>query len=393
MFIGGNSGEGSSRGRIVLVAEIVALAATGYVLWHVAVFSRIYRFVALEALFLEAVGYALLAWLWSAVITIGLYMIVPSAERGDLADDVLSTSTTAVWFAPATILLSHFSPAALIPGLVLVVNASRLLYRQWKIGDPIPAAEPEPRAAGGFFARSLLPTPLLWRDLAPDFAAAFVVEAAACAALMRYPLAAAALCALAAAMLTVFAISRGSWEPGPPRSMPRAFQGVAATIVLAAMMTVGGMAPVLWRGSGFHGGARSGGPGALDSFRILLRDMIPKRSPAPPSAPAGARLARSKPEPTPDPGVPMPAGGYPGVILWPEVQPTVTLIAPLPAGRGGLRPASPFGIPFGGEYWLYRWPFPRPPSGSYFARGTPVKLAFSTTDRARCRPGPADDLP
>ncbi len=394
MFTGGNSGEGPPRGRIILIAEIIALAATGYILWRVAVFSRIYRFVALDALLLEALGYALLAWFWSAVVTVAVYAIVPSSERGDLTDNVLRTSTTAVWFAPATILLSHFSPAALIPGLILVVNASRLLYCQWRISNSPPPPEPAPGDACRIFTRSLLPTPLLWRELTPYFAAALAVQAAACAALMRYPLVAAGFCAMSAAMLTIFAVSRGSWEPGPPRTMPRSLQGLAATVILAALMTVGGMAPMIWRGSGagppggdgtprIPYGRRYAGPGALDSLRILLRELTPERKASPESRAGAARLARSTPEPIPDPGMPMPPGGYPGVILWPEVQPTVTIVAPLPAGRGGLRPANPFGIPFGGEYWLYRWPFPRPPAGSYFARGTPVKLAFSTTDRAR----------
>jgi len=30
---------------------------------------------------------------------------------------------------------------------------------------------------------------------------------------------------------------------------------------------------------------------------------------------------------------------------------------------------------------MYRWPYHRPPSGSYFQRGTPAKLFFSTTDK------------
>jgi len=30
---------------------------------------------------------------------------------------------------------------------------------------------------------------------------------------------------------------------------------------------------------------------------------------------------------------------------------------------------------------MYRWPFARPPQNSYFQRGTPAELSFSTTDR------------
>jgi hypothetical protein len=71
------------------------------------------------------------------------------------------------------------------------------------------------------------------------------------------------------------------------------------------------------------------------------------------------------------------------VILWPEIKPVTTLVAPMPAlGSNPFqgRPAQPLSIPFGGEYWLFRWPFAKPPSTSFFQRGSPSKLAFSSTD-------------
>jgi hypothetical protein len=37
-------------------------------------------------------------------------------------------------------------------------------------------------------------------------------------------------------------------------------------------------------------------------------------------------------------------------------------------------------IVFDGEYDLFRFPFRRPPMGSYTQHGTPAKLGFSTTD-------------
>jgi len=71
------------------------------------------------------------------------------------------------------------------------------------------------------------------------------------------------------------------------------------------------------------------------------------------------------------------------VILWPEVKPIPTLIAPMPQmGSGVFTPADmhPLSIPFSGEYWMFRWPFARPPGNSYFQRGNPAALSFSTTD-------------
>jgi hypothetical protein len=82
----------------------------------------------------------------------------------------------------------------------------------------------------------------------------------------------------------------------------------------------------------------------------------------------------------PDSG-PFPDGSFPGVVLLPEVRPVPLLVAPRPANYGldGM-PARPFGIPFGGEYWFYRWSYRRPPFNSLYRKGRPDELSFSTTD-------------
>jgi len=74
-------------------------------------------------------------------------------------------------------------------------------------------------------------------------------------------------------------------------------------------------------------------------------------------------------------------GNYSGVIIWPEIKPVTVLVDPIPLARGGFaRQSRPLTIPFGGEYWMFRWPFRRPPPNSYFRRGTPSALSFSTPD-------------
>ena len=44
---------------------------------------------------------------------------------------------------------------------------------------------------------------------------------------------------------------------------------------------------------------------------------------------------------------------------------------------------SPVGIPFSGEYWMFRWPAERPPRRSIIRRGSATELSFHTTDGAR----------
>jgi hypothetical protein len=74
-------------------------------------------------------------------------------------------------------------------------------------------------------------------------------------------------------------------------------------------------------------------------------------------------------------------GGFPGVILWPETAPIPMLVEPMPKGGLSHRPPSqPFVIPFAGAYWMFRWPFTRPPANSFVRRGTPADSFFSTVD-------------
>jgi hypothetical protein len=46
----------------------------------------------------------------------------------------------------------------------------------------------------------------------------------------------------------------------------------------------------------------------------------------------------------------------------------------------GTVEVRPMIIPFSGEYWMFRWPFAKPPRTSYFQRGSPANLSFKTTD-------------
>ena len=229
------------RGRFALLVQIVSLAATGCLLWFAAQFALIFR-LSLGALIVQALGYALLAWLWSGAITAGLYLMILGPERARLAESALRTSTAAVWFAPATILLAHFSPGALIAALVLVVNATRLLYSGWLRGGPEPEAPGFEPQAGELFDASLTRAPVLPRNLGPAVAVSLATQAGVCAILLRYPLTAAGLLVMSAAMLTVLALSVGAWQPGRPPTLPRAIMGVVATVLLAAGLTVGGLA-------------------------------------------------------------------------------------------------------------------------------------------------------
>jgi hypothetical protein len=81
-------------------------------------------------------------------------------------------------------------------------------------------------------------------------------------------------------------------------------------------------------------------------------------------------------------------GEYKGVILVPEPAPHAVLVPPLPFLRHDLfaekRP-NPLSVPFFGVYWLFRWPFSRPPPDAYVAKGNPLKSVFRSSDRIPLR--------
>ena len=376
-ILGPGSIRARKRGGLILLVQAGSLLATGWMVWSAALFPRLGHHT-LGSLLVQAAGYAILAWAWSAVIAFGLYAIVPAEERAGMAPTVLRTAATAVWFSPAMILLSEFSPAALFAALILVVHTSRLLYSQWRQMQPVaPAPAPFEPHEPGSFADCQLPRPFVLREQVPALAVAFCLEVGVLAVMMHYPILGAGWLCMGTALVTVFSMSTGAADTGRPPTLPRSVLGILATVIMAVMLTLGGA-----RGfgtPGFSAGGQFGGsrPGLIETARAVLRELFYGEHPA---GMRGTGTNPPAPPAMPDTGA---VGGYPGVILWPEIKPTVTLVAPPPAQGMGLfqgRDPKPLGIPFSGEYWMFRWPFSRPPQRSFFQRGNPAEMAFSTTD-------------
>lgn len=329
-----------------------------------------------------AVTFTLFAWLWSAVIALLLHLAIRRVEKVDVIGATLRTSAAAVWFAPATMLLSSLSAWSIPAALALVVNATRLLYSQWEIVYPReePATMLVPREAG-LVGIGELPIAVLPRHLGPAMAISLGLQLGLAADLLSHPFLAAALMTMSAAILTVFAISAGAWTNQRQASLPRSVFGLILTLLLATGLSVVGVTG--GHGWGFGSGNGDGNGSLSDLFR-KDRDGNTDRKPpsAPKAAGSGDADVAHKLPPLPKPSRDL-GGSFPGVILWPEIQPVTLLLAPLPvSGSGYAAPAHPLTIPFGGEYWMFRWLVSnRPPSSSFYERGTPAHLSFSTTDR------------
>jgi hypothetical protein len=372
-----SDGLADVRAVLIPAAQIGSLIATGWLVWTASVAPRLAQ-EPLPQLIREALEYSLMAWQFGAAIAIALHMTMPKPLRGGMMRSAMATASTAVWFAPATILLSSFSPSTLAAALVLVISATRLLYAQWReiYGDPVWNA-PAPLPKRSYEFPRFRP---LFRELAPGLTVSTALEAGMLAILMGYPLLAAAFLALSAAMLTLFLMITGVTAPGHAASLPRAVLGVILTIILSAGLAVTGLSRRWGASPGWDLTARSR-PGLIESTRALLRNVF--YGDEPPADDAAPSFQQQSPPVT---TAEYDADTFPGVILWPELQPQTRLIDPSPAfGSGPMSPGNPLSIPFSGQYWMYKPPYTRPPESSFFRRGTPVELSFKTTDHSVLR--------
>ena len=363
-----------------MLANVASLVITGVLIWNSAVRPRL-LFQPMQTLAAHALLYAALAWFFSAVITVGLYLFLPGAASERMVWSTFRTAASAVWFAPACILLSQLSPATLVAALLLVVTATRLLYSEWMASRP--AEEPEPAPAvprPGLFGPEMFGMdaprpPLITRELCTGLAAAVALQSGVISVWRHQPLLAGAWLALSAAIVTLFAMVSGAVDDSRPPSLPRSIFGMAFTVLLAAGLTVGGLRVARGRGGEGPDGPGGSGRGAAASAREILRDLFGD------DKPTGQKGFPASPKFEPSaPGI-LPDGSFPGVILWPEVKPVTRLVAPPPQGiASGAVPPRPYGIPFAGQYLLFRWPQRRPPSTSILQRGSPAALSFSTVD-------------
>ncbi len=129
------------------------------------------------------------------------------------------------------------------------------------------------------------------------------------------------------------------------------------TFILAAALSFGGM--VVRRGGG--GGSVASSNPAAESGAEPAKRLVTKTV--------------SVPEESTELG-----GDFPGVILLPELDPHTTLVVPFAPSASGVALKRPVGIPFTGEYWMFRPPRTRPPARSIIRRGKPSELSFHTTD-------------
>jgi hypothetical protein len=370
--------------RLNFLVQVAGLLATGWLMWVTSVSPRLHRYTW-SSLAGSALGYAFLALVFGAALTFALYLAVPRRERVDAADLTIRTSTAAVWFAPAIILLTQFSPAALAAAIALVITSTRLLYSEWRRAvPPDEAGEPRPEYAG-LMAEVREKPPLFAKEIAPALAVAFCAQSGAVMILMRLPLVAGCFLAAGAALATVFAIASGVLEPESRRPLPQAAFGAILTVLLASGLTMGGLSGRVIHRPDLAWDAPAHKPGLVESLRAMLRHVLYGEQPEALKNQPDAKETQPDEAAKTDPFLQRPGefpdGSFPGVILLPEPRKVPALVAPVsPHDLTATALKRPIGIPFDGQYWFFRQRYRQPPPNSIRRKGSPATLSFSTTD-------------
>src|ERR1051325_1442583 len=291
-----------------MLAQVASLIFTGILIWNSAVRPRL-LFQPLPAILGHALLYAVLAWFFSALITVGLYFFIPGVDSQRMVWSTLRTAAVAVWFAPACILLSQLSPATLIAALVLVITATRLLYSEWMASRPPGDREPAPELPRpGLFNSDAPRPPVLTRELCTGLAAAVALQSGVISVWRHQPMLAGAWFVLSAAIVTLFAMVSGAVDDARPPNLPRSVMGIAMTVLLASGLTLGGLRAARGRGGDGTPDAGGSGPGAAASAREVLRELFGEEK--------GAVDKGAGPLPKYPPGASgiLPDGSFPGVI-------------------------------------------------------------------------------
>jgi hypothetical protein len=327
--------------RALALAQLAGLIATAWLVW------RIWRRAPWETLqrtFILALSVSALAWAASAIITLYILLIVSSDDPSRIRRETLRRSSEGIWFAPAMVLLTILSPAAFAASVALATNTARLLAIQ--CFRPGPAV----KTTRGLFD-SFDPAFLRWRSI-PALSGGFAALAGAIAVIWRTPFIAAALFIATAAIVTAIHAAANASESPKPAAAPPSGLSMILTILLAMLMSAGG---IQLKRSGW--GAQTGQAAPEKVVTSLYM---------PPSSNGSGSMG-------------VDGDGYPGIILRPDAPPSHGLTIPRLSSMSSVQPISM--LPFSGEYWMYRVPQRRPPPNSFVAKSTPAEQRYHTVDR------------
>lgn len=291
--------------------------------------------LSFEVLLLRALLSVLIVAAVPALAARFLYRDKPHRARRAI---VVRAAARSAWLVPSFLLFYARSPWMALPAALLLVSVTRLI----RLHRFPPPALPEPDP-GPFATARTWPW---FRKFVLALAAALCFQCGIVAAQWNRP--------NLAALLITLTIVTVTWRANAYMSRVPDRRRASAAILAAVLITAAALTEYL----------RPGGSSDVEaaSNRRAFASGNGEKGPTAYSL---------------DPA-------FRGVILWPEVQPHVTLVPPIHALKDNLfgpKKEHALDIPFAGVYWLYRFPDRKPPATSHVAHGNPSEISFRANDR------------
>jgi len=365
----------------LLAAGIIAFVVCRPPLLHTLSWSEIVS-AAVASVLAVFVTSAVTVWVLNA-IKIG----TSAFDRRRLA---LRASADALWLAPLALFIRENSAWTIAMAAVLVATATKSFCQD----------RPE-RAQTEESPDLFLPNPFSQSESSPWFwrqfgaaAAALCGQTGALAGLAGYPLTAATLVGVSAAVWTSSFMRDAAPDGAQFSTAPQSTRRTLLVLAMATIFTVGALIRYL--------PTQQFGRFVVSSHHHAQR-FLAQVDPRPQSdgekaSQLGERhgqpglKASGEAEGSEQPLGKTSEGSFAsasdansGVILWSKEQTYTKLITPAPAMGNGLlkssRSAKPLTIPFNGVYWFFKAPDLHPPSTSRQAHGSPELLDIHSTDR------------
>ncbi len=193
--------------------------------------------LAPAAVIRASLSYVLLDWLLAAAILLAVYAITSLEDIQPLLRAALLSSVPAMWFVPATLLISTRSPWLVLTGLLLVGNSVRVLIRRGfsrRSYLPVARRSNRPRTTTRMFSYSIA-SPALQSDTTLIMLGALALQLGIWTGLEGFSLIAASFVGGTGTAWTLAAIFRRIWLPSQRvDSITRA----AITLVLAVAISM-----------------------------------------------------------------------------------------------------------------------------------------------------------
>ena len=272
------------------------------------------------------------------------------------------TALAAAWFAPLMVFAGQRSWLTLALWVIAAVEVARLSWYVSNLAEEEPGQDRQDKSRDPLF--TILGQG--WGCSVDSLVGSFCLETAVCAAAgSRFALACFFLVGCTIALVT-----RG-WKmlrDSPSRKEMNLRKRSLAVVAITALLVAFAWLPRAgsFRGSGILGGDQGVLGLSLTHHTLFVSTKKERLESAQGTTPIVLGAV------------------FPGVILYPEVEPRTKLIAP-PARWAEGFPASPsrqFSIPFDGVYWFWRPPADHPPESAVIKHGSPAKLTFRSTDGA-----------